>query len=269
MQNRMRISLMLIILEVSAGMTEYPCTFPCAWHGQTFDIYLVGKFRNTWMFNSDGETSVVTEETNDTVTYRCHQITERFLILREEGSDIFICLQIIYDLAKLLEFKLGDSKTSLNASPHILVNQTGEITNICGICGNTGGAGNAVVSGSPKPSQLILSLGCYKPSTCSSPLACNMNDIIPQKCPITTTENLTTTVKQTTTVPENLTTTVKQTTTVPENLTTTVKQTTTVPENLTTTAKQTTTVPEITSPPEPTKTTKSQCGKKNRSQNSN
>ncbi|XP_071133263.1 uncharacterized protein [Mytilus edulis] len=239
MQNRMRISLMLIILEVSAGMTEYPCTFPCAWHGQTFDIYLVGKFRNTWMFNSDGETSVVTEETNDTVTYRCHQITERFLILREEGSDIFICLQIIYDLAKLLEFKLGDSKTSLN------------------------------VSGSPKPSQLILSLGCYKPSTCSSPLACNMNDIIPQKCPITTTENLTTTVKQTTTVPENLTTTVKQTTTVPENLTTTVKQTTTVPENLTTTAKQTTTVPEITSPPEPTKTTKSQCGKKNRSQNSN
>ncbi|VDI07164.1 Hypothetical predicted protein [Mytilus galloprovincialis] len=186
----------------TTSMTEFPCTFPCAWHGQTFDIYkYLGNFKTTWTFNSDGQTSVFTDQTNNTVTYRCHQIMERFLILREEGLDNFICLQIIYDLAKPLEFILESSL-------------------------------NAFSKGS---------FDCLKPSTCSSPAACNMNDTIPKTCAITTTENLTTTVKQTTTVPENLRTTVKQTTT----------------------------VPEITSPPEPTKTTKSQCGKKNHTQNSN
>ncbi|XP_076076068.1 uncharacterized protein LOC143046900 isoform X3 [Mytilus galloprovincialis] len=143
-------------------MTEFPCIFPCAWHGQTFDIYeYLGNFKTTWTFNSGGQTSVFTDQTNNSVTYRCHQIMERFLILREEGLDNFICLQIIYDLAKPLEFILG---SSLNAIP-------------------------------------IGSFGCIKPSTCSS-RACNMNDIIPKECPITTTENLTTTVKTTTTIPE-------------------------------------------------------------------
>ncbi|XP_063446839.1 uncharacterized protein LOC134726369 [Mytilus trossulus] len=120
------------------------------------------------------------------------------VIKLEEGLDNFICVQIIYDLAKPLEFILD---SSLNGSPHILVNQTGEITNICGICGNNA-VGKAVVSGSPKPSYSILSFGCIKPSTCSSRRACNMNDTIPKECPITTTENLTTTVKQTTTLLE-------------------------------------------------------------------
>ncbi|XP_076076067.1 uncharacterized protein LOC143046900 isoform X2 [Mytilus galloprovincialis] len=172
-------------------MTEFPCIFPCAWHGQTFDIYeYLGNFKTTWTFNSGGQTSVFTDQTNNSVTYRCHQIMERFLILREEGLDNFICLQIIYDLAKPLEFILG---SSLNDSPHILVNQTGEITNMCGICGDSN-VGKAVAIP-------IGSFGCIKPSTCSS-RACNMNDIIPKECPITTTENLTTTVKTTTTIPE-------------------------------------------------------------------
>lgn len=66
-----------------SGMTEFPCIFPCAWHGQTFDIYeYLGNFKTTWTFNSDGQTSVFTDQTNNSVTYRCHQIMERFLILR-------------------------------------------------------------------------------------------------------------------------------------------------------------------------------------------
>ncbi|XP_071181605.1 probable endochitinase [Mytilus edulis] len=52
------------------------------------------------------------------------------------------------------------------------------------------------------------SIACFVPSTCTSASStfCNMTDIIPRGCQVTTTESPTTTTEQTTTVTESTTT---------------------------------------------------------------
>lgn len=59
-----------------AGITEFQCTFPSPWTGQTFDI-----FSWTWIFDSDCQTITVPNPAGPTQTWLCHQITERFLIV--------------------------------------------------------------------------------------------------------------------------------------------------------------------------------------------
>lgn len=60
----------------------------------------------------------------------------------------------------------------------------------------------------PAPPIAKKSIACFVPSTCTSATStfCNMTDIIPRGCQVTTTESPTTTTEQTTTVTESTTT---------------------------------------------------------------
>ncbi|CAC5408279.1 unnamed protein product [Mytilus coruscus] len=258
------IYLSLFVFTIAAGVTEFPCTFPSPWIGQTFSITILGLNAGNWKFNADCQTSVFTTNLGPSTTsetWLCHQITERFLIVRVQGSDNFVCFPIFSNLANPLKFTFGSSASTT------FENQTGELTDICEICKQPAVAAVALASPTQPPD-------CEIPSMCSTPgIACASNDIIPKGsgCPILTTETSTTTIfvsttttqEPTTTTPEPTTTTPVPTTATPEPTTTTPEPTTTIPEPTTTTPKPTTTSSEpitttpvtTTTTPEPTTTT--------------
>ncbi|CAC5408275.1 unnamed protein product [Mytilus coruscus] len=264
-QRQIMIYFMFFFFTISAGVTEFPCTFPSPWMGQTFSFTTSG-FDGNWKFNTDCQTSVFTTNmglSSASVTWLCHQITERFLIVRVQGSDNFVCFPIFFNLANPLKFTFG-----LGAST-TFANQTGEFTDICEICKKPTATLFALVPGSPpsptQPLDCDIPLMCYIPG-----IPCASNDIIPKGsgCPILTTETSTTTIfASTTTTQEPTTTTPEQTTTTPVPTTTTSEPTTTTPEPTTTTSEPTTTIPEppttTTEPttlPEPKTTTKGHHG---------
>ncbi|XP_063415467.1 uncharacterized protein LOC134697248 [Mytilus trossulus] len=130
----------------------------------------------------------------------CHQITERFLVVRQQGSDNFECYPIFYNLQSPLMFTFG-----LSDGIKTFANKTGEFTDICAVCKLSVATLVAKVLGSPAlppPSR-----SCDIPSMCPSPgKACSANDVIPKGsgCPIPTptpTEPTTTTPELTTSVP--------------------------------------------------------------------
>ncbi|XP_052071612.1 uncharacterized protein LOC127709948 [Mytilus californianus] len=138
MHTKMLVYLMFFILEISAGMTEFPCKYPCSWRNKTFIVYEDGQTSSVWEFSSDGQTSIL----NNFHILLCYQITERFLILREKGSEKFLCYPIFYDIASPLKFQYA-------AGVGITINnQTGELTDLCGICGE-GDVYEAVAKNNP------------------------------------------------------------------------------------------------------------------------
>ncbi|VDH98968.1 Hypothetical predicted protein [Mytilus galloprovincialis] len=151
------IYLMLFIYDFSAGMTEFPCKYPCPWRNKTFIVYQDGDTFLTWKFDNDGETSMF-----GPIRYLCHQITERFLIMRVAGNDFFRCVSIFYDIGSPLKFPFQYK-----------------------------------VSGSPPTSPAVNSLPCDMPSTCTrtTGIPCSKNDTIPKGCLVTTTEPIKTTTE--------------------------------------------------------------------------
>ncbi|XP_071128040.1 uncharacterized protein [Mytilus edulis] len=182
---------------VSAAVTEFPCTFPSPWSNQSFSISTFGTHLDYWQFNTDCQTYT----TNVGMTWLCHQITERFLVVRLQGSEDFSCYPIFYNLQGaplMFTFGIGDEAKTF-------ANQTGEFTDICEVCKMPTVYAVAKVPGSPdlpSPNQ-----SCDIPSMCPSPgKACSAYDVIPKGsgCPIptpTTTEQTTTTPELTTSVP--------------------------------------------------------------------
>ncbi|XP_052070490.1 uncharacterized protein LOC127709174 isoform X3 [Mytilus californianus] len=203
MHTKMLVYLMFFIFEISAGMTEFPCKFPCPWRNKSFQIYNFKRIYGArFSFSGDGQTAILVDSSGR-AQLQCYQITERFLIVRKKDTDIVQCYSIFYDLESPLKFQFEQGGASQTFN-----NQAGELTDICDIC-VPGRVLEAVVSGSNPTSPPVSSLACNRPSTCTSPpgTACNMNDIIPQGCPVTTTESPTTTTEQTTTRTEARTTT--------------------------------------------------------------
>ncbi|VDI12589.1 Hypothetical predicted protein [Mytilus galloprovincialis] len=49
----MLVCLLFFMFEISAGITEFPCKFPCEWRNKTFNIYEAGQPSHTWKFSSD------------------------------------------------------------------------------------------------------------------------------------------------------------------------------------------------------------------------
>ncbi|XP_071133280.1 uncharacterized protein [Mytilus edulis] len=203
MHTKMLVCLLFFMFEISAGITEFPCKFPCEWRNKTFNIN-----GGTWKFSSDGETSIY----GGSVILRCHQITERFLIVRmKQEIDDYVCFTIFYDIGSPVKFKF------LLERKGDFTNHTGEFTDICVICGANDVAGEgstgvveAVESGTPATLPPVNSVPCTIPSTCTSPptgILCDASDIIPRgNCPDTTTESPDTTTEQTTTITEATTT---------------------------------------------------------------
>ncbi|XP_071135040.1 uncharacterized protein [Mytilus edulis] len=184
------IYLMFSILEFSAGMTEYPCYFPCPWHNQTFGDYN-HNFSETWTFNADGRTSTILIETR--LNFICHQITEKFLILRLEGTDSFRCFSINYNPDIPLEFVMGGWNSFRS------VNQTTAFTDLCEFCEVPDFTFLWTVGRTPPSTPLPPSLGCNRPSSCSPPgEVCDSSETIPKACPITTSSPPTTTNTKTT-----------------------------------------------------------------------
>ncbi|CAG2238432.1 unnamed protein product [Mytilus edulis] len=175
--------------------------FPCPWRNKTFKIYdKDGNSDFEFSFSGDGQTnnyslalsafSLVLHQN------RCYQITERFIITRVKDTDDFECFGIFYDIDSPLKFQYQTAK--LNSFD----NSTEELTDIqlCDICPG-------------KLSEIYEAhsrniYACNLPSTCTSGTStlCNMNDIIPRGCAVTTTESPTTTTEQTTTTSEAETT---------------------------------------------------------------
>ncbi|VDI39581.1 Hypothetical predicted protein, partial [Mytilus galloprovincialis] len=104
----------------------------------------------------------------------------------------------------------------------VLQNQIVEFTDLCEIC-DQGTLYEAVVSGSPYTCNTCRNspLACDIPSTCTSPrgIPCNMTDIIPKGCPVTTTEPTTLTTEPTTLTTEPTKTQLTETTTEPTTTT--------------------------------------------------
>ncbi|XP_071166825.1 mucin-2-like isoform X2 [Mytilus edulis] len=191
---------------VSAAVTEFPCTFPSPWINQTFSVMIMGFPAGNWQFNADCQTSTFTTS-QSSETWLCHQITERFLVVRVQGSEDFACFPIFYNLQGApFMFTFGSNGNTQ------FVNQTGEFTDICEICKKP------VATATAKASS-TLSQSCDIPSMCTSPgTPCSANDVIPKGsgCPIptpTTTEPTTTTPEPTTTTPVPTTTPEPKTTT--------------------------------------------------------
>ncbi|CAC5358645.1 unnamed protein product [Mytilus coruscus] len=176
------------------SVTEFPCKFPCPWRNKTFEVYNKdGNNAADLSFSGDGQIFTLSYDF-ETIKQQCYQITERFLIVREKDTDYFQCLAIFYDIESPLKFQYEAGETiTLN-------NQTGKLTDLCGICGE-----GFVYEAVAPP----ISVPCNRPSTCTSPpgTACDTSDIIPQDCIETTTESPTTTTEQTTTITEATTTT--------------------------------------------------------------
>ncbi|CAG2231891.1 unnamed protein product [Mytilus edulis] len=176
---------MFSLFEFSAGMTEFPCYFPCPWHNQTFrdsmDFYY-------WTFNADGRTSILGDSEGSFI-FRCHQITERFLILREEGTNYFRCFPINYHPDIPLEFISGGWNVFSS------VHHTTAFTDLCAFCK----VPDFVIFWTVA-TPLPLSLGCNRPSSCAPPgEVCNTSDTIPKACPTTTASPPTTTTDPKTT----------------------------------------------------------------------
>ncbi|VDH98969.1 Hypothetical predicted protein [Mytilus galloprovincialis] len=179
------IYLMLFIYDFSAGMTEFPCKYPCPWRNKTFIVYQDGDTFLTWKFDNDGETSMF-----GPIRYLCHQITERFLIMRVAGNDFFRCVSIFYDIGSPLKFPF-------QYKDKYLKNQIGDIKDVCEACVPPMHIYEAVVSGSPPTSPAVNSLPCDMPSTCTrtTGIPCSKNDTIPKGCLVTTTEPIKTTTE--------------------------------------------------------------------------
>ncbi|XP_063447512.1 uncharacterized protein LOC134727056 [Mytilus trossulus] len=204
MHTKMLVYLLFFLFEISAGTTEFPCKFPCEWRNKTFNIYEAGKPTYTWKFSSDGETSIV----SNSVQLQCHQITERFLIVRANQGNQFICYAIFYDTGSPVKFQFSTHNSRGFA------NQTGEFTDLCGVCDINGFNGEpsvtvyeAVESGTPATSPPVNSVPCNIPSTCTSGIPCDTSDVIPKDCMDTTTESPTSTTEETATITEATTTT--------------------------------------------------------------
>ncbi|XP_071142561.1 uncharacterized protein [Mytilus edulis] len=179
-------------------MTEFPCHFPCPWHNKTFTFYFSGEAAGrTWEFYADGQTSLMSDEP-PYILYKCYQITERFLIVREGDSDDFRCFPIYYDPEIPLEFIMG------GWNGFRFTNHTGEFTNLCDFCKEPRFI--QALSATGPPSISTLSLNCTRPSTCSPPGGvCDKSDTISKACP-TTTVPTTTTADPTTTTSDPTTT---------------------------------------------------------------
>ncbi|VDI07576.1 Hypothetical predicted protein [Mytilus galloprovincialis] len=201
-------------------MTEFPCSFPCPWHNQTFLEYSSRFYE--WMFNADGRTSTLYSDIGDIYNIRCHQITERFLIVREEGTDNFRCLSINYNPETPLEFIMegwslvrsrpvtGWSEADLSTGadcPQVwsgadlssgLVKatcpQTTAFTDLCAFCKEPDYPFSWTIA-----TPLPASVGCNRPSSCSPPgEVCSSSETIPKACPTTTASPPTTTDPKTT-----------------------------------------------------------------------
>ncbi|XP_076079033.1 uncharacterized protein LOC143049185 isoform X2 [Mytilus galloprovincialis] len=177
---------MFSLFEFSAGMTEFPCSFPCPWHNQTFREYSSRFYE--WMFNADGRTSTLYSDIGDIYNIRCHQITERFLIVREEGTDNFRCLSINYNPETPLEFIMEGWNEFTSA------NQTTAFTDLCAFCKEPDYPFSWTIA-----TPLPASVGCNRPSSCSPPgEVCSSSKTIPKACPTTTASPPTTTDPKTT-----------------------------------------------------------------------
>ncbi|XP_052087056.1 uncharacterized protein LOC127724197 isoform X1 [Mytilus californianus] len=173
------------LLKLSAGMTEFPCKFPCPWHNKTFEFYSSVKTTRTWRFNADGQT-LFTRDSMDIGQFirKCYQITERFIILRDGDSQYFRCYPIYYNPEIPLEFILGIGGIFSS------INQTGEFTDLCEFCKEP--SYTWILSATGPPSISTLSLDCTRPSGCSPPgKVCNTSDTIPKACPTTATPTIT------------------------------------------------------------------------------
>ncbi|XP_063404397.1 uncharacterized protein LOC134687868 [Mytilus trossulus] len=187
------IYLMFSIFEFSAGITEFPCQFPCPWHNKTFDSYWSSSVKTpiTWRFNTDGQT-YISSDSRDVGQYihKCYQITERFLIVRDGDSQSFRCYPIYYNPEVPLEFLMGGGNSFVS------INQTGEFTDLCEFCKEP--RYTRIHSATGPPSNSTLSLNCTRPSACSPPgKVCNTSDTIPKACPTTATPTTTAVPKTT------------------------------------------------------------------------
>ncbi|CAC5408492.1 unnamed protein product [Mytilus coruscus] len=239
----MFVYLMFFIFEISAGVTEFPCKFPCPWRNKTFKIYNTdGRNVFDFSFSGDGQTNNITLFGSLLQQQQCYQITERFIITRNKDSDSFQCYGIFYDIESPLKFPF-ETKGSVE-----LRNQTGELADTCAVCRGDGGVSEAVALGAEPTSPPVKSVACNLPSTCTpgTGTVCNMSDNIPQGCPVATTESPTTTTEQTTTITEATTTITEPTTTITEPTTTITEPTTTITEPTTTITEPTTTITEPT-----------------------
>ncbi|XP_076079025.1 uncharacterized protein LOC143049177 isoform X3 [Mytilus galloprovincialis] len=103
-----------VLIEVCAGVTEFPCQFPCQWRNKTFHRFET-TFEEAWTFSADGKTSML-GDSEGRQNFSCYQITERFLILRLKDRDFFKCFPIFYDPSIPLEIKAGGWTTPLPLS---------------------------------------------------------------------------------------------------------------------------------------------------------
>ncbi|VDI66823.1 Hypothetical predicted protein [Mytilus galloprovincialis] len=243
---------------MSAGVTEFPCTFPGPWIGKTFDVTVSGSNVFNWKFNTDCQTSIRTYPNGSSETLLCHQITQIFLVVRSQGTDEFACFPVSYNPEdNPLKFAFGLSV------PTTFDNHTGEFTDICEICKKPAYAAES-------EAFFADSLNCDIPPMCPSPgikcssssniaSLCPSSDIqcrIPVNgCPFPTTKTTTTTTHEpiTTTAPELTTTTPEPTIATAE--TTTTSEPTIATAETTTTPESTIATSETTTTPEPKKTT--------------
>ncbi|VDI46937.1 uncharacterized protein LOC143049177 isoform X1 [Mytilus galloprovincialis] len=168
-----------VLIEVCAGVTEFPCQFPCQWRNKTFHRFET-TFEEAWTFSADGKTSML-GDSEGRQNFSCYQITERFLILRLKDRDFFKCFPIFYDPSIPLEIKAGGWNNFYST------NKTGAFTDLCPFCKVPDWLFLWTADPGPPSTPLPLSLDCNRPSSCSPPgVVCNMSDTIPKTCPPTT-----------------------------------------------------------------------------------
>ncbi|XP_071137695.1 uncharacterized protein [Mytilus edulis] len=196
MYKHLVICFIFLLFDMSAGLTEFPCYFPCPWRNQTF--YNFGTtYGEVWKFSADGKTSLYGDSESPLYNLSCYQITERFLILKFADAESYFCFTIFYDPEIPLEIKVG------GRNGFDLKNKTGEFTDLCAFCKVPDFLFLYTVETGTPSTPLPLSLDCNRPSSCSPPgVVCNMSDTIPKACSTTTepiTELTTLTVPLTTT----------------------------------------------------------------------
>ncbi|VDI07882.1 Hypothetical predicted protein [Mytilus galloprovincialis] len=157
------ISLLLIVAYFYTvfGNTEFPCRFPCPWRSKTFDLYNISlldegtPFLN-WTVDASGKSGVFPNG----VEFECYQITDRFIIFRYRGTDIFFCSPIFYDGSKNpVTFTLNDG-TDFERE-----NKKGKFADICDLCSNPSTLKIVFVeSGTPPPKE--ASVDCNLPREC-------------------------------------------------------------------------------------------------------